>query len=78
MNATPAFDPDAYVRDPEVDCMCDACLTAEAEALCRAFAQVYPTPQVMRGVALCEAGTLLWADVAAVFARSAAAAMKEA
>lgn len=42
----------------------------EAEALCRQFAQAWPTPNVLRGVALCEAGTLAWVDVAAVFARS--------
>lgn len=43
---------------------------AEAEALCREFARVYPTPNVLRGVGLCEAGRLAWIDVAALFARS--------
>lgn len=51
---------------------------AEAEALCRDFARVYPTPNVLRGVALCEAGTLAWVDVAAVFARSYGTAKREA
>lgn len=54
---------------------CTAAEAVEAEDLCREFARVYPTPQVLRAVALCEAGTLRWIDVAALFARSAAAAM---
>lgn len=64
-------------RDPETDCMCDDCLRAveaaqasEAEKLCRDFAACYPTPEVLRAVGLCEAGTLAWIDVAVLFARS--------
>lgn len=49
----------------------------EAEALCREFARVYPTPQVLRAIDLCESGTLAWVDVAALFAKSAAIAMRE-
>lgn len=43
---------------------------AEAETLCREFARVHPTPNVLRGVALCEAGRLAWVDMAALFAKS--------
>lgn len=50
---------------------------AEAEALCREFARVYPSANVLRGIALCESGRLAWVDVAALFARSAAVAMRE-
>lgn len=50
---------------------------AEAEFMCRTFAGVYPTANVLRGVALCEAGTLAWVDVAAVFARSYGTAKRE-
>lgn len=54
----------------------EAAQAAEAEALCRAYAQGFPTPNVLRAVALCVAGTLAWTDVAVVFARSYAEAQK--
>lgn len=47
---------------------------AEAETLARQFADTYPTPNVKRAIALCEAGTLRWVDVAALFAKSFAKA----
>jgi hypothetical protein len=46
----------------------------EAETLARAFAVTYPTPNVLRAIALCESGRLAWVDVAALFARSYGAA----
>jgi hypothetical protein len=36
----------------------------------RDFAAQFPTPNVKRAIALCEAGTLGWAQVAAIFATS--------
>lgn len=51
---------------------------AEAEALCREFARVHPTKNVLLGVELCEAGRLAWIDVAALFARSYGTAKLEA
>lgn len=47
---------------------------AEAEQLARDFARSYPTPAVLRAVALCETGELDWVAVAALFARSFAVA----
>jgi hypothetical protein len=44
--------------------------TTEAEILARRFAATYPTDSVLAAVAHCEAGTLAWVDVAALFARS--------
>lgn len=46
--------------------------TLSAEAEVREFAQQFPTPNVERAVALCEAGTLTWAEVHEVFQRSLA------
>lgn len=51
---------------------------AEAETLARQFAAKWPTPNTLRAIALCEAGTLAWVDVAALFARSFAKAEAEA
>lgn len=42
--------------------------THEAEV--REFAREFPTPNVQRAVALCEAGTLSWAEVHELFRRS--------
>jgi hypothetical protein len=47
---------------------------ADAQALCREFARVYPTREVRRAVALAEADVLTWSQVAWVFANAAAAA----
>ena len=37
------------------------------ESLCREFAAEFPTPAVAQAIALCEAGTLTWAEVAELF-----------
>lgn len=39
-----------------------------AERDVRAFAEEFPLPSVLRGVALCESGRLSWEAVAALFA----------
>lgn len=39
---------------------------------CRAFAAEFPTPNVQRAIALCEAGTLQWEQVAGLFRDSLA------
>jgi hypothetical protein len=44
--------------------------TTEAEV--REFAREFPTPNVQRAVALCEAGTLTWAEVHGIFKSSLA------
>ncbi len=49
----------------------------EAEGLAREFARVYPTPNVQRAIALCEAGTLQFSAVAALFARSFSTAREQ-
>lgn len=36
----------------------------------RAFATEFPTPNVLRAIALCEAGTLGWAEVHELFERT--------
>jgi hypothetical protein len=38
----------------------------------REFAREFPTPNVLRAVALCEAGTLSWGEVHELFRRSLA------
>lgn len=42
------------------------------EAQCRDFAARFPTPNVQRAIALCEAGTLTWQQVAEIFRGSLA------
>lgn len=46
-----------------------------AETTVREFAAKFPTTQVRRAVQLCEAGTLTWSAVAALFERSLTAAV---
>lgn len=41
----------------------------------RDFARQFPTPNVLRAVALCEQGTLAWGQVHALFHRSLAAGL---
>jgi len=50
---------------------------AEAEALSRQFAASWPTPNVLRGVALAESGRITWVQLAAVLAKSYGAAQAE-
>jgi hypothetical protein len=38
-----------------------------AESQVREFAAEFPTPAVLRGLALCESGRLDWSDVAELF-----------
>jgi hypothetical protein len=41
----------------------------DAENECREFAAEFPTANVLRGIALAEAGTISWIALSAVFAR---------
>ena len=41
-----------------------------SEKVCREFAAQFNTPNVQSAIALCEAGTLRWSDVEAIFASS--------
>lgn len=43
---------------------------AASETQVRAFAREFPTPNVKRAIALCEAGTLTWDQVYGIFADS--------
>jgi hypothetical protein len=45
---------------------------SSTESQVREFAREFPTPNVQRAVALCEAGTLTWAQVHEIFKRSLA------
>jgi hypothetical protein len=49
--------------------------TAETE--CREFAREFPTPNVERAIALCEAGRLSWTEVHELFRRSLGHALTE-
>lgn len=48
-----------------------------SESICREFAREFNTPNVKRAIALCEAGTLRWSDVEAIFASSLKAGLEE-
>jgi hypothetical protein len=51
----------------------EECLMASTfEQDCRAFAAEFPTPNTLRAIALCEAGTLRWEQVAEIFRASLA------
>jgi len=41
-----------------------------SEMICREFAREFNTPNVKRAITLCEAGTLAWEEVEAIFASS--------
>jgi hypothetical protein len=45
---------------------------AASESLCREFAREFNTPNTRRAIALCEAGTLTWDEVAEIFRASLA------
>jgi hypothetical protein len=47
-------------------------LMASSEKNVREFAAQFPTPNTLRALALCEAGTLTWAQVAEIFRSSLA------
>jgi len=47
-------------------------VATSSESLVREFAAEFPTPNVKRAIALCEAGTLTWAEVAEIFRSSLA------
>jgi hypothetical protein len=49
-----------------------ASTTSSIESEVREFAREFPTPNVQRAVALCEAGTLTWAQVHELFQASLA------
>lgn len=50
---------------------------ASVEAEVREFAREFPTPNVQRAVALCEAGTITWAEVHEIFRGSLAKGLAE-
>lgn len=52
-------------------------MPVSSESECRAFAAEFPTPNVQRAIALAEAGTLRWSDVAEVFRSSLAKGLRE-
>jgi len=54
-----------------------ATMASQFEQDCREFARQYPTPNTLRAIALCEAGTLEWDRVADLFTRSLAAGIRE-
>ena len=45
---------------------------ASSEKIVREFAAQFPTPNVKQALALCEAGTLTWAQVEEIFRASLA------
>lgn len=49
---------------------------AEAEAAVREAAKAMPTPNVLRAVALAEAGTISWFDVYRIFQEAATKAIE--
>jgi hypothetical protein len=49
-----------------------ATVSTTIETEVREFAREFPTPSVQRAVALCEAGTLTWAQVHEIFRGSLA------
>jgi hypothetical protein len=55
-----------------------ASTTTSIESEVREFAREFPTPNVQRAVALCEAGTLTWAQVHEIFRGSLAKGLAEA
>jgi hypothetical protein len=52
-------------------------MTSTIESQVREFAREFPTPNVLRAVALCEAGTLTWSQVLGVFKQSLAKGLTE-
>jgi len=48
---------------------------AQVEAVVRDFAAQYPTPNVQRMIALCEAGTISWWDAHRLATNALAAAV---
>lgn len=55
----------------------EATMATNFEAEVREFAREFPTPNVQRAVALCEAGTLTWGQVYELFRRSLAKGLTE-
>jgi hypothetical protein len=51
--------------------------TTAAERDVRDFARQFPTPAVLRGLALCESGRITWEQMADLAARTLASALKE-
>jgi hypothetical protein len=47
-------------------------MASTSEQDVREFAAQFPTPNTLRALALCEAGTLTWAQVAEIFRSSLA------
>ena len=48
-----------------------------SEKVCREFAAEFNTPNVRLALELCEAGTLRWSDVEAIFASSLKKGLEE-
>lgn len=53
-----------------------AAFTTSFESDVRAFAAEFDTPNVRRAIALCEAGTLSWEQVAEIFRASLETGLK--
>ena len=45
-------------------------MNTSPETICREYAGKFPTPNVLRGVALAESGRITWTALAGLFARS--------
>lgn len=52
-------------------------MTSTFESDARAFAAEFPTPNALRAIALAEAGTLTWEQVAGVFRTALAQGLAE-
>lgn len=52
-------------------------IPTDPEGVVRFIAEKFPTPNVLRSLALCESGRLPWDSVATMLAQSVAKAVKE-
>jgi hypothetical protein len=52
-------------------------MASTSETLARQFAAEYPTPNVQRAIALAEAGTVTWDEIAEIFRASLAKGLAE-
>jgi hypothetical protein len=51
-------------------------MASTSESLVREFAAEFPTPNVLRAIALCEAGTISWEQAAEIFRVSLATGLE--
>jgi hypothetical protein len=61
---------------PRKESLMASITTSSIESEVREFAREFPTPNVQRAIALCEAGTLEWAQVHELFRRSLAVGLE--